>query len=967
MNQEQQKRGGIPFLMKALLLLVVLGIFASIGIWYANEYILPVKGKAFVIEYLTKATGREVTLESIYYNPFRGITLKNLTFSDDLKYNRKFLEIKKLYFNVLYIPLFQEKKIIVPLIKAESPKFVLTVDGEDKWNFESLLFLNQPRTKPQGYSVIISGISISDAACSFEDRALEPIFTKDLKNIDFRASISYPLKIKYKLSSELGINRKNSISADGEFNPLKKEIILNLHLKNIPLAEFQPYYTGLPFKALSGNLNGNIGFLYVPENTLTVETLLTIGSLNIVSEEAAIKGGVDLSGRMLIDLKDKIKIPCSISGAAKIDGLDLSAKSFSLLGGVDVNGMITFDAKDITTLKYSSDAFLRDIRIKGIPNFDVIDKVNGKLYLNEMKLWADSVKGVSRGLDLTIEGSLKDYTNPYLDLTAKTELDLARLNEFLAPEVKDKLKDYAIAGMSRISLNVKGPLNNEKPLLAYTLTSELLDCSIKPGFMDKPVTSINGALVSNGDSVNLKNISAAFDNIVYTLNGNISNLKTPAFDLSIASKDLKLDTVFQSADSALTFSKFDGKYKNTLFALSGSFADFKDPLLNIRGNIDTDTGDIKNYLPKDSADLLARIGEGVLSAGFDFNGRWKDQRTWRLDLSKFEGKNSNGRFNITGSVTDLKDPLLNLRGSLVTDINELKKWLPKQNAELADKFNISGAVSSKFTFNGKWKDQKTWNIELNADSPRLEVKKLKFDDLYLECKYKDNFISMPVITAKPYGGNLTANVAIDFTQQNPQYVIQVGLKDIDIAKWKNDTEFKKLDLRGLLYGDAEFGGFGDKIETLRGKGSFAIANGRLWELPVFAGLANILYIPGVSKIVFGEAKGTFTIGNRIIVTSDTELFAPQMNVVGEGSLDFDGNINFDITAAFVKEFLEGPTALGPLRDFFVDEAGNFVGKINLSGTLKEPKFKISPISFDKLLNNKLLNRIREKLFGGGGQ
>lgn len=953
--------------MKGLFLLVILGIFACVGIWYANEYILPVKGKAFVIEYLTKATGREVTLESVYYNPFRGITLTNLTISDDLKYNRKFLEIKKLYFNILYIPLFQEKKIIIPLIKAESPRFVLTVDDENRWNFESLFFLNQPRTKPPEYSVIISGISISGAACAFEDRAIEPAFTKDLKNIDFRASISYPLKIKYKLGSELGINQKNSVSANGEFNPLKKEMILNLRLKNIPLAEFQPYYTGLPFKSLSGNLNGNIGLLYVPENTLTVEALSMISNLNIISEEFAIKSGLDLSGRMLIDLKDKSKIPCSISGAAKIDDLDLSAKSFSFWGGIDANGKITFDAKDKTTLKYSADAFLRDTRIKGIPNFDVIDKVNGKLYLNETKLWGDSVKGVSRNLDLTFAGSLKDHASPYLDLTAKTELDLVRLNEFLTPELKDKLKGYSISGMSKVSLIVSGPLNNEKTPLTYTLISELLDCGVKPDFMDKPVTSINGSVILKDESINLKDISAAFENSIYKLNGNITDLKAPAFDLSIASEELKLDTVFQSLDSAVTFSKFAGKYKNTRFALSGSFSDFKDPLLNIRGNIDTEMSDIKNYLPKDSADLPAKIGEGALSADFDFNGKWRDQQTWRLDLSKFEGKNNNGRFNMAGSVTDFKDPLLRARGSLVTDINELKKWLPKPNAELADKLNISGAVSSKFTFDGRWKDQKTWNIELNADSPLLEVKKLKFDDLYLEYKYKDNFVSMPVITAKPYGGNLTANVAIDFTRQNPQYVIQLGLKDIDIAKWKNDTEFKKLDLRGLLYGDAEFGGFGDKIETLRGKGAFAIADGRLWELPVFAGLANILYIPGVSKIVFGEAKGTFTVGNRIIVTSDTELYAPQMNVVGEGSLDFDGNIDFDITAAFVKEFLEGPTALGPLRDFFVDEAGNFVGKINLSGTLKEPKFKISPISFDKLLNNKLLNRIREKLFGGGGE
>ncbi len=37
--------------------------------------------------------------------------------------------------------------------------------------------------------------------------------------------------------------------------------------------------------------------------------------------------------------------------------------------------------------------------------------------------------------------------------------------------------------------------------------------------------------------------------------------------------------------------------------------DFKDPVLNIRGSINTEIGDLRNYLPKDSADLLAKIGE----------------------------------------------------------------------------------------------------------------------------------------------------------------------------------------------------------------------------------------------------------------------------------------------------------------------------------------------------------------------
>ncbi len=924
--QEQPKRKGAPFLRKIFFLFILLIILGSIGLWYVNEYIMPTKGKTFAVEYLTKATGRNVTLESLYFNPFRGITLRNLTISDDPKYNRKFLEIKRLYINVLYLPFLQEKKIIIPLIQVDSPNVTLTVDSENKWNFESLAFFNQQQAQPGQYKVIVSGVSISNGDCLFEDRATEPVFSKELKDINFRASISYPLKVKYKLNSRLKIKQDNSIAAQGEYDVLKKGATLNLRVKNIPLSDFQPYYSGLPFKALSGNLNGNFGVDYSPERSMTVNAISTVTTLNLIRDNFTVKGDLDINGKVSLDFKDKN-----------------------------------------APLKYSADALLKDVSIKGVPEIDSIDKLNGKIYFDETKLWADSVKGAARGLDCVFAGSLKDYTNPYLDLTAKMELDPAKARGFLPAELKEKLKNYQMAGVVKVSFNVNGPLNKEKTPLAYTLTSELVNCSVKPDFLDKPVTSINGTLVSKADTVTLKEISGVFDGKPYKVNGTITDLKTPAFDLSLSSDELKLDTAFQPLDSTLTFSKFAGRYKNTQFNLAGSVTDFKDPVLNIRGSVNTDINEIKSYLPKENTELLAKLGEGTLSTTFNFNGKWKDPRNWRVDLSKFEGKTDSGKFNLIGSISDFNDPALKIHGSIATDIDQIKKWLPSQNIETLDKMEVTGNVSAKFVFDGKLNDQKTWQIDAVADSPQLTVKKLKFDETHIEYRFKDNFVSMPRISAKPYDGSLTANIAIDYTQENPQYVIELQIADVDINKWKNDTALKDKDLHGLFYTNGQFGGYGKNIETLRGKGDFAIKNGRFWELPVFAGLANILYIPGLSKIVFGEARGTFTVGNKVITTNDTQLVSQQMTLVGDGTMDFDGNLNFHLTAAFDKNLLNVPSALGPLRDLFIDQEGNYLGDIKLDGTTKEPKFKIKPIPIDKIFQNKLLDKIKKGLFGGSSE
>ncbi|MFH0772670.1 MAG: AsmA-like C-terminal region-containing protein [Candidatus Omnitrophota bacterium] len=956
----------IPFLYKLFFSLTILTGICALAIWYINKDILPIKGRAFVIKYLTEATGREVNLESLCYNPFRGIILKNITVFDDPKYNRPFLSIKRLYLNFQYLPILKENKFIIPLIKVDSPKLILTIDGENKWNFESLSFL-QGKNTTQRQKVFVYKVSVSNADCVFEDRALEPIFSKEIKNTDLEASIAYPFKIKYKLTSELAIKQKNSISAEGEFKPLNKTLDLTLQLKNIPLGEFQPYYTGLPFRSLRGNLSGRFDAAFTPENSLTIETMSAITNFDLNNENFSLKSAMNLSGKMTVDLKDKAKTACEISAASKIDNIDLKTRDFSLKGGLDANGKIYFDLKDMTALKYSANILLRQLTLNGIPTLGAVEKLNGKLYLNEVALWADSLKGTSRGLEIEFSGSLKDYDKPRLDLTAKTELPLERLNEFVSSNLNENLKGCQITGKSKTSLNINGLLYEKTPL-DYTLSSEFSNCSIKTGALEKPVTSLSGILVSKADSIDLKDVSGEFDAKTYKLNGKITNLEAPDFDIALSSDDLRLKTEFHPSNDLVTFKKLEGRYKNTEFALSGSFADFKNPLLDIRGNISTSADELKKYLSSENADLLNKAGlSGPILARFSFNGRWRDLKTWKINFDDLECESGNSKIHIAGSISDIKDPDLDINGSLATDINELKKYIPKKSADLLNNLEAGGAVSAKFSFSGKNKDRKTWKINVKAESPQIQVKKLKFDDCYAELNFKDDFISIPKITARPYEGELAANFAIDFNHEKPQYVIELDLKNIDISKWKNDTGFKDKDLRGLFFASAQFGGLLNDLNTLNGKGQFAIADGKLWELPVFAGLANILYIPGVTKITFNEAKGSFTMGNRNIATDDTQMHAAQMDLTYGGSVDFDGGLALHITADFAKELLEGPTLLGPLRDLLVDQGGRFIGDIKLSGTLKEPKFSVKPFPIEKILQNKLFNTIKDRLLGGGAE
>ncbi|MFA5094071.1 MAG: AsmA-like C-terminal region-containing protein [Candidatus Omnitrophota bacterium] len=972
--QEQPRPRGVPFLQKLFFLFILLAVFGSIGLWYVNEYIMPTKGRALVLDYLAGATGREIVLGDVYYNPLRGIILKDLSISDEKKYNRKFLEVKKLYLNILYLPLLQEKKFVVSSVRIESPKIYLTVNEMNEWNFSSLLFLKQAEGRPE--NVLVNSISVSGGTCVFEDLATEPDFKQEIKDADLSVSLSYPLKVKFRMNSELVMAQKNSVSADGEFYPASGNTAVNLRIKNVPLSEFKPYYDGMPFKSLSGNLTGNISCVYAPGKSLAVATVSSVSGVELERDDFKTKGIVDLTGKMLIDLKDasKLKMPCVITASARIDRLDMSSSgsspAFAVKGDISANGKFILDLKDKTVVvRYTADTLLRDTKITGVPAFGAIDRINGKIYFDETKLWTDLLKGLAKGFDCVFSGSIKNYSNPFLDLTARTELDLARLDELITPELRDKLKDYKLSGISRISLNLSGALKEQdKTPLSYAVTSELLDCSVKPGFLDKPVRSINGILVIKENSLSLRNITSFYDGKKYLLSGEMKDLKSPACDISLSSDELALKAVFKSRDDSLAFSRFDGRYKDSIFNLSGSVSGIKDPSLEIKGTLKSSISEMARYIPKESREFYDKIDpRASVYAAFAFKGKNRDETTWKIDLTKLEVKSDAENLVLFGTITNLKDPSLDIRGSLETDVENLAKYLPKEQAGPLEQNGIKGIISSKFIFKGRQSDISSWDANLVADAPLIDAKKLKFDSVHLEGKFVGKYLTVSRLTANPYDGSLAINAVFDFNKDKPQYTARVGMRDIDIGRWKDDTGMKDKKISGRFSANADLSGTPGEPGTLKGSGNFKISDGSFWELPVFSGLANILYIPKVSKIIFGQAQGTFTVADKKVRTEDTKMSSPQMDLIGNGTVDFDGNLDFQITAVFDKALIQIPSSLGPLRDLLIDKDGRYLGDIKLNGTTKEPKFDPKPPRLDKIWNNRLFDNIKKGIFGDSSE
>ena len=98
---------------KIVLLLIIIALIVSAGIFYLNKEILPTKAKAAIVAALEDVTHKKVLLGSVHFNIFKGLVLNDLIISDDLN---AIINVQEARCRFLFIPLLNKKIIISRIV-----------------------------------------------------------------------------------------------------------------------------------------------------------------------------------------------------------------------------------------------------------------------------------------------------------------------------------------------------------------------------------------------------------------------------------------------------------------------------------------------------------------------------------------------------------------------------------------------------------------------------------------------------------------------------------------------------------------------------------------------------------------------------------------------------------------------------------------------------------------------------------
>ena len=199
--------------------------------------------------------------------------------------------------------------------------------------------------------------------------------------------------------------------------------------------------------------------------------------------------------------------------------------------------------------------------------------------------------------------------------------------------------------------------------------------------------------------------------------------------------------------------------------------------------------------------------------------------------------------------------------------------------------------------------------------------------------FTNNTMEINDFDAEFYSGKLRGHAGFIFSDTDPSYNFEFSVDRADVRNLLSAVEDRESTVTGLLTGQATIDGRGTDLGALSGKGQLNVADGILWQAPVFGIFSGVL---GKTKAT--RAQASFTITNQAVSTEDMQIAAGAFTAQSRGQLGFDGKLDFRVEAQFLRAW-PGIGWISPL-----------IGKLleyKVGGTIGDPKYR--PVNLPKEL------------------
>ena len=303
-------------------------------------------------------------------------------------------------------------------------------------------------------------------------------------------------------------------------------------------------------------------------------------------------------------------------------------------------------------------------------------------------------------------------------------------------------------------------------------------------------------------------------------------------------------------------------------------------------------------------------------------------------LLQFEGAQMGKKFMIRPSSIRFRDSYLKCMGN-ITSANETQLYLKGS---------------------GEWELEQIENL-LQGKRELFSRIASRLSQIEFETSFQENHWVIEKFLAGYASGELSLLGDCHLAFPYP-FRLSIKGEEIELSDLIKTGSNRDQPIEGTLNGSFSLQGEANSLNSLEGEGGFEINDGHFWDLTLLKGIANLLKLPELEKIIFESAKGRFLLKNNQLSFPQVELKSRQLRLEGIGTIDLGGKIDFNVTITFSQELIQqlGETLSGMIARFLINSQGEALIQIHIKGTVQNPTYKIKPIAPEKIFQG-VLERI----------
>ena len=165
------------------------------------------------------------------------------------------------------------------------------------------------------------------------------------------------------------------------------------------------------------------------------------------------------------------------------------------------------------------------------------------------------------------------------------------------------------------------------------------------------------------------------------------------------------------------------------------------------------------------------------------------------------------------------------------------------------------------------------------------------------------------------------------------YHAALALKEMDASRWVDGISSDAMEGSGVLSLEADLKGDLNELIETRGSGKVHLNRSRLWSIPLFRELLREFNLD--HTVVFDEIHFDYRIDDGAIQMKEINLRSPLLQLVGEGSLGMEGDLNHQLEVHY--SIVDKIT---PLRRLFYLIQNIFVS-VSIRGDLSRPIVRLN--------------------------